>query len=145
MPQYYTTSQAIDFIHKHAAIIWRDALDIFPDIGELPAVSCVLEGSGVAGRAYHATATKPERIEYNLLYVCTLPHPRLFLDTIAHEIAHIIQFRCYPEAPIAHGRHFRAIMEAMGYCPDTYHYYNMDKAKAAYHALSTSSVDLSSI
>ena len=50
-------------------------------------------------------------------------------ETIAHELAHHIQWHLFPKAKQWHGVKFRFIMGAIGYDGNTYHYMSVRKAK----------------
>lgn len=43
------------------------------------------------------------------------------IETIVHELSHILQFVIYPTAKQAHGPEFKSIMRGFGYQPLTYH------------------------
>lgn len=53
-------------------------------------------------------------------------HKEEFVNTIRHEIAHMIQMEYYPLAKQAHGKEFRKIHIALGGNGSTYHNFNIE-------------------
>lgn len=48
-------------------------------------------------------------------------------ETLAHELAHVIQYVCFPHAKQAHGPEWKRIMRDLGFEPSTYH--SMERPK----------------
>lgn len=116
---------ARDYIDTMAAKLWRSIVSIYGDsAGNCPPIEYELKASGIAGKAYYSG-----KIVFNIAYIMALDRPELFDETIAHELAHIVQYRLYPKAKQAHGVEFRDIMLWLGYSGNTYHDYNSSKAK----------------
>lgn len=116
---------ATQYIKTHAAKVWLDVLKYYPCAGKLPVIECTAKKTAVAGRAFSRT----QHVWYNLAFACTLDNIEQFDNTIAHELAHIVQMRCYPKCKQWHGSEFRSIMFVLGYDGKTYHSYNTRKAK----------------
>jgi len=76
--------------------------------------------SAVSGKAYYDL----HKVTFN--EILALENPETFMNTIAHEIAHLITHQVYPYAKQHHGPEFRSVMKVMGYVPNTYHTYNVE-------------------
>jgi predicted metal-dependent hydrolase len=113
-------------ITELAERIWKDARIHWALLGTMPPVFCVIKSNRVAGFAYYSG-----KVEFNLAYACTLEKLTDFDQTVAHELAHIIQYRLYPKALQAHGIEFRGILARLGYRGDRCHSYSVHKAKAS--------------
>ncbi len=129
-----TYDQATEFIETEAIAIWKQYQAIY-NCGEMPPVTCEIENSKTAGFAYYNQA---KGIKLNLAFFCTHANELDLKETIAHELAHIVQFRCFPKAKQAHGTEFRFVMQSIGYSGNTYHYMDPGKAKAAIKAIQKS-------
>ena len=104
-----------------ASNIWQDADMIFPNIGELPSITFELKATKTAGYI----TRRDQVITYNLAYCFDIEE---YSQIVAHELAHAIQFRIYPDAKQAHGGEFRYILKQLGYDTATYHSYSSKKA-----------------
>ena len=120
------TLEAKLFISDKTATIWKEYQAVY-NCGTVPLTEFLIKAVNYSGRAYRYAL----KVEYNLAYFCTHPNLAELEQTIAHELAHIVQFKCFPNASQAHGPEFRMILSLAGYAPDTYHHYDMRKAKAA--------------
>ena len=52
-----------------------------------------------------------------------------FMNTVIHEIAHLVTDKVAPLAKQAHGPEFKSIMRALGGIPSTYHSYDVEPTK----------------
>lgn len=114
----------VEFTHEINALaytVWENYSTVYK-CGKQPEIIITVEKNGVAGRAYR----KSHKVEINIAYF--LNNTQNLEETIAHEFAHIIQFRLYPNAKQAHGVEFRHIMQTYGFSGNTYH--NMSKSVA---------------
>ena len=95
----------------------------------IPKCRTVFSASNIAGCAYRHV----NRIEINAAFFLedTIVTYSNLEETIAHEIAHVIQFKHWPSAKQAHGPEFRSIMASIGYTGNTYHRMNVSVAKQA--------------
>jgi len=119
---------AEQYILATSSAIWKIARMYYEELPEQPPkIVCSSEATKYAGVAYF-NLTKG--IKYNLAFICSMENHTEFDRTIAHELAHVIQFRLYPRAKQAHGPEFRAIMLVLGYNGSTYHSYSVSKAKS---------------
>lgn len=134
---FKTAIEAEQYILAKSAILWKEYLAIY-NCGSLPPIKCIIKKSRTAGYAYYKG-----QVEFNLTYFCT--HDRMddLVELIAHELAHIIQFRLFPAAPQAHGPEFRSIMQSIGFKGDTYHYMNTYAAKSITNKLKNEAVEIS--
>jgi predicted SprT family Zn-dependent metalloprotease len=79
------------------------------------------EHNTIAGKAY----PKLRKVEFNT----KLMHNVDYTNTVIHELAHIFTADRFPHAKQAHGPEFRMIMQELGGKPNTYHNYEVQKAK----------------
>jgi len=115
-----------DEILLFSNIFWKKYSEhLLDDIGELPPIKMVWKKSGVAGFAYYKGI-----VEFNVPYFLSHTNQEELEELIAHELAHIIQYRIYPKAKQAHGPEFRYIMNCIGLAGRTYHYMSVSKAKS---------------
>jgi predicted SprT family Zn-dependent metalloprotease len=115
----------IDFIENTAKEYWEAYDFALPNIGKIPPIECVVKANRIAGFAYYS-----DKVEFNLAYFCSHHNTTELAEIIAHELAHIIQYRIYPRARQAHGPEFRYIMQSIGFAGHTYHSMSVSKAKA---------------
>lgn len=120
------TLEAKLFISDKTATIWKEYQAVY-NCGTVPVTEFLIKPVGYSGKAYY----RLQKVEYNLAYFCTHQNLAELEQTIAHELAHIVQFRCFPCAAQAHGTEFRMILSLAGYKTDTYHQYDVKAAKAA--------------
>lgn len=80
----------------------------------------------VAGRAWRQS----KNLEFNLVLAGRAGST--FIQTIAHEVAHLITFELYPFAKQGHGPEFRWVMDRMGFEGSTYHKYDTAGLKRTY-------------
>lgn len=90
--------------------------------GLIPTIEYTNNKTAIAGKAY----LRSGRVSFNLRFALE----KDFHQTIAHELAHIIQARLYPNASQAHGPEFRAILSTVSNRTSTYHRYSVAAAKA---------------
>lgn len=115
-----------DSIMATAKKYWQDYEESLLDtIGELPPITFVFKKSGTAGFAYYSGT-----VEYNLAYFLSHSKDNDLEELIAHELAHIIQFRIYPSAKQNHGPEFKYIMNCIGFSGRTYHSMSVSSAKS---------------
>jgi hypothetical protein len=81
-----------------------------------PQLICICKGVNYAGR-YYPTGNI---VQINTAYYDGVSDKNL-KTTIAHEIAHHLQWVLFPHFKQWHGVEFRQIMQAIGYDGDTYH------------------------
>lgn len=118
--------QARDYIDTVSTKLWSNISAVYgAAVGNIPIIEYELKASGIAGKAYYSG-----KVVFNVAYVMALSTPEQFDETIAHELAHIVQYRIYPRAKQAHGTEFRDIMAWLGYSGCTYHSYDSSRAKA---------------
>jgi predicted SprT family Zn-dependent metalloprotease len=142
MNQAMTAMQAEIEIHKLVAAYWSLIVDMYPSIGTAPRIMVTTRKSRVAGYAWKSKVDS--RVEYNLTFVLTAGM-EVFTELLVHELAHIVQFRIFPNAPQVHGPEFRYVMRRLGYVGDTYHYMDVVEAKAASKAAKSSSLSIAGI
>ena len=107
---------------------WNKYVEYMPEgseIGTIPPVTFAWKKSRVAGFAYYSG-----KVEFNVPYFLSHPNQADLEEIIAHELAHIIQYRIYPHSRQAHGPEFRYIMNCIGFSGRTYHYMNVAAAKS---------------
>lgn len=104
--------------------IWKLFQDTY-NCGSVPAIEFSTKKSKVAAFAFYSG-----KVEYTLSYFCTHQELKELEQIVAHEVAHIVQFRVFPKAKQAHGTEFRSILEFAGYKPDTYHKFSVSRAKS---------------
>ncbi len=124
-------------IMAHAVASWAE-LQATYNCGELPPINFVLKATNSAGFAMYKGA-----IELNLAYAAS-EGMRAFAPTIDHELAHIVQFRCFPNAKQAHGVEFRCILDSLFADNSTHHNYDVRKAASTAKQLKNA-FDLDSI
>lgn len=106
---------------------WQEYKQNYPALPpEHPKVTCYSKAVRIAGFAYY---NLNKGVEFNLAFFCSLDNKADFDEVIAHELAHIIQYRIYPKAKQAHGPEFRTIMQLIGFSGKTYHNFSVAKAK----------------
>lgn len=115
--------EAIAFIKAEAEIAWKQFSTIF-NCGNIPDIEIVSKNNRIAGTAFR----HGKKVTFNIAYC--MVEGRVFIRTIRHELAHIIQFRLFPSAAQAHGPEFRHILESLGFASSTYHTYNVLAAKS---------------
>lgn len=115
--------QATLYIQKTAKAAWFEFQQIY-NCGLLPEIVIQSHKTGTAGTAFR----NGKKVTFNLRYA--MSEGSAFDRTIYHELAHIIQFRLFPNASQAHGPEFRAIMESVGKDGSTYHSYSVRAAKS---------------
>jgi predicted SprT family Zn-dependent metalloprotease len=115
------TSELIAKVLAEAELIWEQFSFTY-NCGPIPEIEFTTRKSNYAGKAYLFS----QKVEFNLRYA----EEPSFMDTVAHELAHIIQFRLFPRAKQAHGPEFRAILDSIGSDSSTYHRYNVTTAKS---------------
>jgi predicted SprT family Zn-dependent metalloprotease len=119
--------------------IWQqymDAIDsklIINSLGVLqkgikkPELVCICKGVNYAGRYFPSG---------NIMQINTAYYDGIndidLQQTIAHELAHHLQWMLFPQFKQWHGPEFRHIMQGIGYSGDTYH--NMSPAVAVQRA-----------
>jgi predicted SprT family Zn-dependent metalloprotease len=79
------------------------------------------EHNTIAGKAY----PKERKVAFNT----KLMHNVDFSNTVIHELAHIFTADRFPLAKQAHGPEFRMVMQELGGVANTYHSYEVQKAK----------------
>jgi predicted SprT family Zn-dependent metalloprotease len=79
------------------------------------------EHNTIAGRAY----PQLNKVAFNT----KLMHNANYSNTVLHELAHLFTAARFPNAKQAHGPEFRMIMLELGGKPNTYHNYEVQKAK----------------
>ena len=79
------------------------------------------EHNTIAGKAY----PKLNKVAFNT----KLMHNTGYQNTVLHELAHLYTSDLFPHAKQAHGPEFRMIMQELGGKPNTYHNYEVQKAK----------------
>jgi len=117
------------FIHRQLEAeslfvkVWEQYASVMPQLLTIskPAFRCVSKANRYAGMYYHRGI-----VEINLAF--DFPAGQLE-ETIAHEIAHHITRKLYPNAAQAHGPEFRYVMSQIGYKGDTYHTMDVSAAK----------------
>lgn len=119
-----------DFILNQAEIIW-DKLSAIYNCGNLPKINVVCEANNCAGFAYYNLS---KGVEFNLIYFAEMSEADK-IETIAHELSHVVCFKLFPAAKQAHGPEFRSIMSSIGMKGDTYHYTHISDKKAAVRAI----------
>lgn len=121
----YSKEEAIAFIKDEYENAWNNYSKTF-NLNNIKKPECIIinKASGLAGFAYYHGRT----VEFNLAYCMT--QGKEFSTVIYHEIAHIIQFKLFPNAKQNHGSEFRHIMNSQGFDGKTYHSYSVSKAKA---------------
>ena len=124
---------------RHFHSIWNmyiEAIDmglIYSPFGALqkgmkkPELVCICKGVQYAGRYF----TAGNIMQINTAYYDGINDIQL-QQTIAHELAHHIQWMLFPQFKQWHGPEFRHIMQGIGYSGDTYH--SMNPAIAAQRA-----------
>ena len=113
------------FVQSEVTRVWREYQALF-NCGAEPPVEFTTRAVGSAGFAYYSG-----KVSFNLTYICSHESKFEHINTIAHELAHIVQYRLYPRAKQGHGPEFKQIMILAGYCADTYHHMSKAKAKLA--------------
>lgn len=113
----------IEFIARTAEEYWYEYSLVY-NCGELPPIEYTNNKTRIAGKAYRINGK--DKVSFNLRFA----EEKEYYNTIAHELAHIIQFRLFPNALQAHGAEFRSIMASIGANPNTYHYYSVAAAKS---------------
>lgn len=111
-------------VQKNAAEIWEDILWLYPTAGKLPSIAFELTKSKRAGYIQRRNGA----ITFNMAFILSIGIED-YKQTIAHELAHAVQFRCFPEAKQAHGKEFRSILQSIGMDTTTYHSYSVRKAR----------------
>lgn len=81
-----------------------------------PQIVCICKGVNYAGRYF----TRGNLVQINTAYYDGVNDKNL-KQTIAHEIAHHLQWVLVPGFKQWHGPEFRQIMEAIGFEANTYH------------------------
>ena len=76
-----------------------------------PSLDCHYTKTQYLGR-FHAREWK---VEINLAYYVVMQDKEQLDDTIAHELAHSLQWKLCPQFKDWHGKEFRQIMAAIGY------------------------------
>ena len=115
-------NQAQKHIIETYSKAWAEYQEVF-NCGSLPTLSIISSKSGRAGTAYYFS----HKVEININYA--MIDPQAIIQTIYHELAHIIQFRLFPNAKQAHGREFRMILGMMRESTATYHRMDVVAAK----------------
>lgn len=113
------------FTQETASKVWKQYKQAF-NCGELPPIEFTERATRTAGFAYYSG-----KVSFNLTYLCSHPNQAELEDLIAHELAHIVQYRVYPRVKQAHGPEFRLIMQLIGYSGRTYHAMSKERAKQA--------------
>lgn len=88
----------------------------------VPSISFYSKGA-VAGRAFYES----HRVEFN--EVLAKENTESFINTVAHEIAHLVTRANFPNAKQAHGPEFKHVMRTLGYDHSTYHSYDTSSVK----------------
>jgi len=120
LAEQYITEQVIKLWAQYRTVF--NSLPVNP-----PTVTCTVKATRTAGFAYYDLT---KGVEFNIAYLCSLTFKENFVPIIAHELAHVIQYRLYPKAKQAHGVDFRYIMQSIGFNGNTYHSFSVSKAKA---------------
>lgn len=120
------TLEAKFFILDKAKIAWAKFSEVYPDCGTMPELSYEIKSSNCAGFAFYSG-----KVLFNLSYFCTHEDALELEETVAHELAHIVQYRCINQAKQAHGPEFKLLMQLAGYKGTTYHKFSPQKAKAS--------------
>lgn len=107
---------AVMVITEKANVVWRH-LDM-----DVPVVSFYRKGA-FAGRAWYAK----HLVEFN--EVLASENSNTFMDTIIHEVAHLITKKLFPFAKQAHGPEFRSVCAKLGGSGDRCHSYNTASVK----------------
>lgn len=115
--------QAKDFIMTECLAAWTHYQTIF-NCGTIPRIGTYSHKTSIAGKA----ARSGLWIEISVRF--TMIDPDEMVNTIYHELAHIIQGRLFPNAAQAHGPEFRFILDSVGRDNSTYHSMNSSKAKS---------------
>jgi predicted SprT family Zn-dependent metalloprotease len=79
--------------------------------------------------AHNTIAGKAHIADRLVSFNTNLMHNVDFSNTVIHELAHIFTADRFPEAKQFHGPEFRMIMQELGGTPNTYHSYEVQKAK----------------
>lgn len=119
------TLEAKLFISEVSSKVWKEYQQVY-NCGDQPPILYEIKAKSGAGFAYYSG-----KVKYNLAYFCTVEDKQELEQIVAHELAHIVQYRCFPRAKQAHGTEFRTILALAGYKTDTYHRMDVAKAKAA--------------
>ena len=88
----------------------------FKFVFDIPEISYEINSSRIAGMAFQ----RQWAIKINSSYL-KAHTDHIINTTIAHEIAHLIQFKLFPTAKQAHGPEFRYICRMLGIDGKTYH------------------------
>lgn len=93
-------------------------------IARPPRLLFICKGIGTAGFFYPRHRLYGECVvEINTAYYVgnSMECNRTLNTTIAHELAHFIAYKLFPNAQQWHGPEFRSIMQSIGYSGDTFH------------------------
>lgn len=126
---YHNAEDAEIYVRSKVAVFWAQFRTVFRELPiEPPRVTTVIKDTRVAGYAFY---NLDKGVEYNLAYCMSHKDMCSFDRTIAHELAHVIQFRLYPNAKQAHGTEFRMILDIMGFDSSTCNRYSRKAASVA--------------
>lgn len=79
--------------------------------------------STVSGRAHY----KEHKVSFN--EVLARENPDKFMNTVIHEVAHLVTRKLYPKAKQSHGPEFKYVMSILGGRPNTTHSYDVKSVK----------------
>jgi SprT protein len=112
-----------DTLIKQVADEWAKAKELFPTIKDMdtPKVKFFTRGT-YAGKAYRVSKV----VAFNTILAAE--NPNEFINTVKHELAHIIVYVTYPQAR-DHGAEFRYILIKMGGDGKRLHNYDVSSVK----------------
>jgi predicted SprT family Zn-dependent metalloprotease len=114
----YSISETETYVLRRVPELWGQFRTVWLELpASAPHVELVVKDVRSIGFAYY---NYDKGIRFNLAYVASLNNIVDFDTVIAHELAHIVQYRIYPQAKQAHGKEFRLIMSLMGYAGARY-------------------------
>jgi SprT protein len=108
-------------IKKAVTLLVEEGRKIYPKLA-MPTVEFFDKGV-VAGRAYY----KEHKVSFNL--TLAKENSEEFINTICHEVAHLVTRAVYPNAKQHHGPEFKRVFLAMGGNGKRCHSYDVTKAK----------------
>lgn len=102
---------------------WNKAKALFNEVSmlDVPPVEFYSRGRA-AGKAYRPFMGRPGKVAFN--EVLAAENPNDFLDTVKHELAHLVVYHRYPLAK-AHGREFKHVLIKMGGSGERCHTYDV--------------------
>lgn len=106
---------------------WDNAVSMFPKISTVavPDVGFFEKGT-TAGKAWYSR----HLVEFNV--ILAEQNRGEFINTVKHEIAHIITRKVFPYAKQAHGPEFKSVFRSIGGNGQRYHSYDVSSVKSKY-------------